>query len=107
MANRDQNRRYEITAFGEHDTLQMAVGTLPDAAGDVVRVRVRYAGLNFADVMQRRGLYPGIQDLGLPFTPGIKLKPAHSCRTADQSCEPPPVSSSQGHWCRVGAGRFA
>ena len=73
MTNHDEIRRYEITAFGGVDTLKQAFGSMPEIGGDQVRVRVRYAGLNFADIMQRKGLYPGIIDLGLPYTPGMEV----------------------------------
>ncbi len=73
MTNQDAIRRYEITAFGEADTLKPALGPMPEVRDNLVRVRVRYAGLNFADIMQRKGLYPGILGLGLPYTPGMEV----------------------------------
>lgn len=56
-------RRYGGTEVLEH-------GELPDpvpGAGEAL-VRVRVAGVNFTDVYQRTGAYPG----ALPFTPGVE-----------------------------------
>src|SRR6476619_1341346 len=55
-------RRYGGAEVLEH-------GELPDpvpGAGEVL-IRVRVAGVNFTDVYQRTGAYPG----ALPFTPGV------------------------------------
>lgn len=52
-------RAVQVKAFGDVDQLQLV--ELPDpipGAGELV-VRVEAAGLNYADVMQREGLYPG------------------------------------------------
>jgi len=56
-------RRYGGAEVLEH-------GELPDpvpGAGEVL-IRVRVAGVNFTDVYQRTGAYPG----ALPFTPGVE-----------------------------------
>ncbi|MEO1324756.1 MAG: zinc-binding dehydrogenase [Pseudomonadota bacterium] len=66
-------RQFEITNFGGAETLKEFYRAMPQVSGDQVRVRVRFAGLNYADVMQRRGLYPGIQEQGLPYTPGMEV----------------------------------
>ncbi|MEO0543262.1 MAG: zinc-binding dehydrogenase [Pseudomonadota bacterium] len=73
MNNHDAVRRYEISVFGEADTLQQAMGLTPEVTADLVRIRVQYAGLNFADVMARRGLYPLVDASMLPFTPGMEI----------------------------------
>ena len=73
MTDRDSVRRYEITAFGEANTLQEAFGPMPEVSADLVRIRVHYAGLNFADVMARRGLYPLVDSSMLPYTPGMEV----------------------------------
>lgn len=61
-------RGIQIKRYGGPEVLEY--GELPDptpAAGEVV-VRVRVAGVNFTDVYQRSGTYPG----ALPFTPGVE-----------------------------------
>ena len=73
MNNHDAARRYEISAFGEVDTLKQATGPIPEINADLVRIRVKFAGLNFADVMARRGLYPLVDASMLPFTPGMEV----------------------------------
>ena len=73
MNNHEVVRRYEISAFGEVDTLQQATGPMPNVGADLVRIRVKFAGLNFADVMARRGLYPLVDASMLPFTPGMEI----------------------------------
>ncbi|MCJ8168251.1 zinc-binding dehydrogenase [Atopomonas sediminilitoris] len=51
-------RRLIVPRAGKPEVLQLeTVADLQPAAGEV-RVRVRAAGLNFADVMARQGLYP-------------------------------------------------
>ncbi|MEM7740485.1 MAG: zinc-binding dehydrogenase [Pseudomonadota bacterium] len=73
MAGQHDNYSYQITGFGADDSLKKAFGPKPDVSEGFVRIRVRYAGLNFADIMQRKGVYPGIQDAGLPYTPGMEV----------------------------------
>ena len=51
-------RAVVITAHGGVDVLEVREVARPFAAGDRVRVRVRAAALNRADLLQRRGLYP-------------------------------------------------
>ena len=64
-------QRYEIADFGGPDVLRLVDAPVPSVAGGQVRVKVSYAGLNFADLMQRRGVFPGLGDL--PFTPGMEV----------------------------------
>jgi NADPH:quinone reductase-like Zn-dependent oxidoreductase len=64
-------KRVWITGRGEPDVLQ--VRQEPDlrpAAGEL-RIRVEYAGVNFAEVMARLGLYPDAPPL--PFVPGYEV----------------------------------
>ena len=64
-------RRVEIAEFGGLDSLRLVDAPLPDVGPHEVLVRVRYAGVNFADIMQRVGRYP---DMGeLPYTPGMEV----------------------------------
>lgn len=61
-------RGIQIKRYGGPEVLEY--GELPDptpGAGEVL-VRVRVAGVNFTDVYQRTGTYPG----ALPFTPGVE-----------------------------------
>jgi NADPH2:quinone reductase len=61
-------RGIQIKRYGGPEVLEY--GELPDPApgtGEAL-VRVRVAGVNFTDVYQRTGTYPGV----LPFTPGVE-----------------------------------
>lgn len=48
-----------VDAFGGIDVLQLAERSKPEPREGELLVRVEAAGLNYADVMQREGLYPG------------------------------------------------
>ena len=61
-------RGIQVERYGGPEELKY--GELPDpapGAGEVL-VRVRVAGVNFTDMYQRTGTYPG----ALPFTPGVE-----------------------------------
>jgi len=60
-----------ITGKGGAEKLQVQEAPLPDPTGRRVRVRVEAAGVNFADVMMRLGLYPDAP--GLPAVPGYEV----------------------------------
>jgi len=47
-----------ITGHGGPDKLQLREAPDPQPGADEVRVRVRASGINFADVLARKGLYP-------------------------------------------------
>ncbi|WP_049991844.1 quinone oxidoreductase family protein [Natrinema salifodinae] len=49
----------EVDAYGESDELSVVDVPTPEPAAGQVRIDVEAAGINFADVMQRRGHYPG------------------------------------------------
>ncbi|HEV2800234.1 MAG TPA: NAD(P)H-quinone oxidoreductase [Pyrinomonadaceae bacterium] len=51
-------RAIKIVSHGGVEGLEVAEVERPQAAGDRVRVRVHAAGLNRADLLQRRGAYP-------------------------------------------------
>src|SRR5439155_15427462 len=51
-------RQVWITKAGPPEVLQVRESPDPDAAAGQVRIRVRAAGINFADLMARVGLYP-------------------------------------------------
>jgi NADPH:quinone reductase-like Zn-dependent oxidoreductase len=51
-------RQVWITKAGAPEVLQVREAPDPEAAAGQVRVRVRAAGINFADLMARTGMYP-------------------------------------------------
>src|SRR5262245_9259615 len=51
-------RQIWITKSGPPEVLQVREAPDPDAGRGQVRVRVQAAGINFADLMARVGLYP-------------------------------------------------
>jgi NADPH:quinone reductase len=57
-------------AFGDGDVLEPVEADRPEPGPGEVRIEVEAAGVNFADVMQRRGEYPGGPEP--PFTPGME-----------------------------------
>lgn len=59
-----------ITRFGGPDVLQAVTKPEPQPGEHDVVIEVAYAGVNFAEVLFRRG---GVPELPLPFTPGIEV----------------------------------
>jgi NADPH:quinone reductase-like Zn-dependent oxidoreductase len=51
-------RQVWITKAGPPEVLQIREVPEPSAAPGEIKIRVRYAGVNFADIMARLGLYP-------------------------------------------------
>lgn len=51
-------RVVEFREYGGPEVLRLAERPDPEPAGGEVRVRVRYSGVNRADLLQRRGRYP-------------------------------------------------
>ena len=65
-------RAVKIVSHGGVEGLEVGEAEQPQAAGDRVRVRVRAAALNRADLLQRRGLYPAPK--GAPASiPGLEF----------------------------------
>ncbi|WP_255194159.1 quinone oxidoreductase family protein [Natronobeatus ordinarius] len=60
----------EVTAYGNADVLEVTDREVPDPGPGEVRIAVEAAGINYADVMQRRGLYPGGPKP--PYVPGME-----------------------------------
>ena len=48
-----------VTRYGGSETLEVRRVPVPEPAPGMVRIRVAAAGVNYADIMQREGLYPG------------------------------------------------
>src|SRR5688500_15392006 len=60
----------QVKAFGGIDQLELVELRDPQPQPGQVRIRVEASGLNYADVMQREGLYPGGPKP--PFIPGLE-----------------------------------
>src|SRR5215207_1608107 len=59
-----------VKGFGGVDQLEVVVLPDPEPQPGQVRIRVQACGLNYADVMQREGLYPGGPKP--PYIPGLE-----------------------------------
>ncbi len=66
-----RNARIIVTAIGGPEVLKSIEEDIPAPGSGEVRVKVLAAGVSFADVLMRRGLYPGTPSP--PFTPGYDL----------------------------------
>lgn len=63
-------RAVQVKGFGGVDQLELVELPDPQPQPGQVRIRVEASGLNYADVMQREGLYPGGPKP--PFIPGLE-----------------------------------
>ena len=61
----------EVSAYGDADVLSPTERPVPDPDEGEVRIEVRAAGVNFADIMQRRGHYQGGPEP--PYVPGMEV----------------------------------
>lgn len=61
----------QVPAYGEHDVLEVVETDTPEPGEEEVRIEVKAAGINFADIMQRRGHYHGGPEP--PYTPGLEV----------------------------------
>ena len=66
-----KNARVVITRLGGPDALQWVEEGLPQPGPGQTRVKVLAAGVAFADVLMRHGLYPGVP--AFPFAPGYDI----------------------------------
>jgi NADPH:quinone reductase-like Zn-dependent oxidoreductase len=66
-----RNGRIVVTAQGGPVVLKYIEDNVPEPGTGEVRVKVLAAGVSYADVLMRRGLYPGTPPV--PFTPGYDL----------------------------------
>ena len=64
-------RQVVIARHGPPEVLEVREAPDPEPAGGEIRVRVRAAGVNFADVLMRLGLYPDAP--APPFVPGYEV----------------------------------
>jgi len=64
-------RAVRVTEYGGGDVLELAETERPEPGPGEVRVEVRAAGINFADIMQRRGQYHGGPEP--PYIPGMEV----------------------------------
>jgi NADPH2:quinone reductase len=60
----------EVTEFGESNVLETTERESPEPGSGEVRITVEAAGINFADIMQRRGHYQGGPEP--PYVPGME-----------------------------------
>jgi NADPH:quinone reductase-like Zn-dependent oxidoreductase len=60
-----------VTKLGEPEVLVMREVPEPEPREGEVKIRVTAAGINFADILARMGLYPGMPKP--PFVPGLEL----------------------------------
>lgn len=69
MSN-DTMRTIEVTEYGYSDVLEQRERPIPEPGEGEVRIAVEAAGINYADVVQRQGAYPGGPEP--PFVPGME-----------------------------------
>lgn len=60
-----------ITRYGKEEVLSPLDHELPPPTSKEVQVKVHYAGINFADLLCRQGLYPSAPPV--PFVPGYEV----------------------------------
>jgi NADPH:quinone reductase-like Zn-dependent oxidoreductase len=66
-----RNTRVVLSALGGPDALKVIDDITPDPAANEARIRILASGVAFADVLMRRGLYPGVPPL--PYSPGYDI----------------------------------
>ena len=71
MISAVKNARMVLTARGGPEVLRWVEEELPAPGPGQVRVKVLATGVAFADVLMRRGLYPGVPPF--PFAPGYDV----------------------------------
>jgi NADPH:quinone reductase-like Zn-dependent oxidoreductase len=69
--NNMRNARVLLTALGGPEVLKVIEEDIQEPGAHKVLVRILACGVAFADVLMRRGLYPGIP--ALPYTPGYDI----------------------------------
>ncbi|MDB4971525.1 MAG: oxidoreductase, zinc-binding dehydrogenase family protein [Myxococcales bacterium] len=66
-----KNRKVMISKRGGPDVLKLVEEELPEPGAGEARVKITAAGVAFADVLMREGLYPGVPKP--PFAPGYDV----------------------------------
>ncbi|MFB6180020.1 MAG: zinc-binding alcohol dehydrogenase family protein [Halorientalis sp.] len=61
----------KVTEFGDSSALEITDVEMPEPDAGELRIEVKAAGINFADIMQRRGHYPEGPAPG--YTPGMEV----------------------------------
>ncbi|WP_135305135.1 quinone oxidoreductase family protein [Haloarcula amylovorans] len=64
-------RAIEVSAYGDSDELALTERPVPEPTIGEVSIAVEAAGINFADIEQRRGNYP--DSPSPPFVPGLEV----------------------------------
>ena len=64
-------RRVVLTKAGSPDTIAIKEMEMPSPGEGEIRIEVAFAGINFADLLMRLGLYNPRPDY--PFTPGYEM----------------------------------
>ncbi|MFZ4813866.1 MAG: zinc-binding dehydrogenase [Phototrophicaceae bacterium] len=65
------NQQIVVTAYGATDTLQLVEASIPTPQNGQVLLKIEAAGVAFADILMRRGIYPN--NPTPPFTPGYEV----------------------------------
>ncbi|WP_226480645.1 quinone oxidoreductase family protein [Natrinema amylolyticum] len=60
----------EVSEYGDSDALEVVDADRPEPNAGEVRIEIEAAGINFADIMQRKGQYPGGPEA--PYVPGME-----------------------------------
>ncbi|WP_435552901.1 quinone oxidoreductase family protein [Natrinema sp. CGMCC1.2065] len=60
----------EVDSYGDSDELSVVDVPTPEPGAGEVRIEIKAAGINFADIMQRRGHYPDGPEA--PYVPGME-----------------------------------
>ena len=60
-----------VTKHGDPDCMELQKFPTPSPGTGEICIRVSKAGINFADILARMGLYPGAPNP--PFTPGMEV----------------------------------
>jgi NADPH2:quinone reductase len=82
-----RNTRVVLTALGGPEVLKVVDDDIRDPGPNEVRVRILAAGVAFADVLMRRGMYPEAPPL--PFSPGYDFAgEVESCGPASLNGSP-------------------
>ena len=65
-----------LTKYGPPEVLKVQEFDTPEPSSNEVRIKVHYAGINFAEIMARMKLYPGGPKPGLEtITPELSKGP--------------------------------